>query len=147
MTTPLSSDGSFWVQLLSVEQPEFHGMVEALQLRCGGEEPPTPVFFSPGDVCAAQFSEDGCWYRACVEESVRNKVRREPWGEGGGGGPAYRVTWSCDCYMTFSPFFTVCGSVFGLWQQRGQGERVPSGAEVRVQGNPLPGLPVFHCMQ
>ena len=73
MTSPLSQDGLFWVQLSSMEQPEFQAMVEALQRRCG-EEPPTPVFFSPGDVCAAQFSEDSCWYRARVEEVVGNKV-------------------------------------------------------------------------
>lgn len=48
-------------------------MVEELQ-RCCREEPPTPVFFSPGDVCVAQFSEDNGWYRARVEEVVGNKV-------------------------------------------------------------------------
>lgn len=73
MTTPLSLDGSFWVQLSGADQPEFQAMVEELQRRCR-EEPPTPVFFSPGDVCAAQFSEDSCWYRARVEGVVGNKV-------------------------------------------------------------------------
>lgn len=50
-------------------------MVEELQ-RCCREEPPTPVFFSQGDVCAAQFSEDECWYRARVEKIVKSEVRR-----------------------------------------------------------------------
>ena len=73
MTTPLSPDGSFWIQLAAAEQREFQSMVEELQ-KCCREEPPTPVFFNPGDLCAAQFSEDSCWYRAKVEEIVEGEV-------------------------------------------------------------------------
>lgn len=73
VTTPLSPDGSFWVQLLSSELSQFQDMVESLQRLCG-EEPPTPIFFSPGDICAAQFSEDGCWYRAKVEEIIKDEA-------------------------------------------------------------------------
>ena len=34
----------------------------------------TPVFFGPGDVCAALFSEDDCWYRAEIEAFKEGKV-------------------------------------------------------------------------
>ena len=74
VTTPLLKHGTFWLQLATTEEPAFLEMVERLQVCCT-EEPPTPVFFSPGDYCAAQFSEDECWYRARVEEVVKNKVR------------------------------------------------------------------------
>ena len=74
VTTLLLKDGTFWLQLATVEEPAFLEMVERLQVRCM-EEPPTPVLFSPGDYCAAQFSEDEYWYRARVEEVVKNKVR------------------------------------------------------------------------
>ena len=77
VTTPLLSDGSFWAQLCSAEGAEFQDMVERLQ-RCCGEEPPTPVFFNPGDVCAAIFSEDSCWYRARVEEIIGMQVSLRP---------------------------------------------------------------------
>ena len=73
VNTLLLKDGTFWLQLATVEEPAFLEMVERLQVRCT-EEPPTPVFFSPGDYCAAQFSENKCWYRAHIEEVVENKV-------------------------------------------------------------------------
>lgn len=34
----------------------------------------TPVFFGPGDVCAALFSEDECWYRAIIEQYEKEEV-------------------------------------------------------------------------
>ena len=47
VNTPLLMDGTFWLQLATVEEPAFLEMVEWLQVRCK-EEPPTPVvFFSP----------------------------------------------------------------------------------------------------
>ena len=58
-------------------------MVEELQKSCR-EEPPTPIFFNPGDLCAAQFSEDSCWYRAKVEEIVEGEVSLGGWGSLGG---------------------------------------------------------------
>ena len=60
-------------------------MVEELQ-KCCREEPPTPIFFNPGDLCAAQFSEDSCWYRAKVEEIVEGEVSLGGWGRSGGLG-------------------------------------------------------------
>lgn len=108
MTTPLLTDGSFWVQLASAELAEFQQMVEQLQRSCQ-EEPPTPVFFSPGDICAAQFSEDSCWYRARVEGITEGEVGEE--GEGGGikwegggllGGGGIRRGWSYWCGGTMN---------------------------------------------
>ena len=83
VTTPLSPDGSFWIQLAAAEQREFQSMVEELQ-KCCREEPPTPIFFNPGDLCAAQFYEDSCWYRAKVEEIVEGEVSLGGWGSLGG---------------------------------------------------------------
>ena len=57
--------------------------MEELQ-KCCREEPPTPIFFNPGDLCAAQFSEDSCWYRAKVEETVEGEVSLGGWGSLGG---------------------------------------------------------------
>lgn len=66
-------DGSFWLQMAYTEEPPFVKMVENLQAICQ-DEPPTPVFLSTGQVCAAQFSEDRLWYRGKVEDIVKNKV-------------------------------------------------------------------------
>ena len=79
VTTPLSPDGSFWVQQASAEESEFVQMVERLQKEYE-DSPPSPFFFSPGNICAAQFSEDHCWYRSRVEGVVKDKVGR---GQGG----------------------------------------------------------------
>ena len=74
VNTPLLMDGTFWLQLATVEEPAFLEMVEWLQVRCKEEPPTRVVFFSPGDYCAVQFSKDECWYQARIEEVVENKV-------------------------------------------------------------------------
>ena len=73
VTTPISEDGTFYAQLTSAEEPLFVEMVDRLQKFCT-EQYPTPVFFNRGDLCAAQFSEDECWYRAHVEDIIKNQV-------------------------------------------------------------------------
>lgn len=149
VTTPLSSSGSFWVQLASAEEAEFLEMVERLQKYCH-EEPPTPVFFSPGDICAAQFSDDSCWYRAKVEGITMDKVSilaietrfmisLPPFPPSPASSP--------------SPFplppplpLPVSDPIFGLWKQREQRTRLPDGSEVRVQNHPFPGLPMLYSL-
>ena len=73
VTTPLSVDGTFNVQLASAEGPAFTQMVEQLQQRCK-EQLPSAIVFGSGDVCAALFSEDECWYRARVERKEGEQV-------------------------------------------------------------------------
>ena len=79
VTTGLSADGVFWAQ---VEGGREHtAMLKRLQEVVGETKGLyTPVFFSPGDLCTAQFSEDNLWYRARVESIQGEKV------SGGGGG-------------------------------------------------------------
>ena len=81
VTTGLSSDGGFWAQ---VEGSKEHtAMLKRLQEVVGETKGLyTPVFFSPGDLCTAQFSEDNFWYRGRVESIQGEMVS---WGEGRGG--------------------------------------------------------------
>ena len=112
VTTPLSPTGSFWVQLAcEAEREEFHSMVEDLQ-RCCQEEPPTPVFFNPGDFCAARFSEDECWYRAKVEEIVKGEVGCYV----GVGGCGWAVVWVwVGCCVDVVGYCVGVGGLCGCW--------------------------------
>ena len=66
MTTSLSPDGVFWVQL-SLDDPGFDAMADELRLKLSeSRDIMTPVFFNAGDLCAGVFSEDESWYRARV---------------------------------------------------------------------------------
>ena len=66
VTTSLSADGSFWVQL-SLEDSCYDTLVEQMKERLSvAKEVMTPVFFNVGDLCAAMYSEDESWYRARV---------------------------------------------------------------------------------
>ena len=78
ITTPLSVDGTFNVQLSSAEGPAFTQMTEQLQQHCK-EQMPSATVFGIGDVCAAQFSEDECWYRARVEQRDGEQVSGWVW--------------------------------------------------------------------
>ena len=82
VTTDLSSDGLFWAQ---VEGSREHTtMLKRLQEVVGETKGLyTPVFFSPGDLCTAQFSEDNLWYRARVESIQGEMVSGGRGGEGG----------------------------------------------------------------
>ena len=75
VTTSLSTDGSFWVQL-SLEDPCYDTLVEQMKERLSvAREVMTPVFFNVGDLCAAVYSEDESWYRARVTAVCDSKVR------------------------------------------------------------------------
>lgn len=93
VTTGLSADGAFWAQ---VEGGREHtAMLKRLQEVVGETKGLyTPVFFSPGDLCTAQFSEDNLWYRARVESIQGERVSggRDPERkvEGDGGGSEVR---------------------------------------------------------
>jgi hypothetical protein len=66
VTTSLSPDGIFWVQL-SLDDPGYDAMAEELKLKLSeSRDIMTPVFFNTGDLCAGLFSEDESWYRARV---------------------------------------------------------------------------------
>ena len=85
VTTGLSADGVFWAQ---VEGGREHtAMLKRLQEVVGETKGLyTPVFFSPGDLCTAQFSEDNLWYRARVESIQGERVSGGREGGGGRGG-------------------------------------------------------------
>ena len=66
MTTSLSPDGVFWVQL-SLDDPCYDALAEELKLKLSeSRDIMIPVFFNAGDLCASIFSEDDSWYRARV---------------------------------------------------------------------------------
>ena len=66
MTTSLSPDGVFWVQL-SLDDPGYDAMADELKKKLSeSRDIMTPVFFNTGDLCAGIFSEDDSWYRARV---------------------------------------------------------------------------------
>ena len=78
MATELSPEGSFWCQLLLDQEAEasYSCLQDDLQTasdRAEGEAF-TPVFYSEGDMCVAQFSEDGNWYRARIERVISGMV-------------------------------------------------------------------------
>ena len=74
MTTDMETDGSFWAHL--EETPTYKAMFEKLQRQTSDiKENYTPVFFSEGDLCSAQFSEDGSWYRGRIVGSKGQEVR------------------------------------------------------------------------
>ena len=77
VTTTLSSEGKFWVQLEGGD--EYTTMMKGLQDAVG--EMSTSTHFSPGVLCAALFSEDNLWYRAQVESRQGEMVSGER-GEG-----------------------------------------------------------------
>ena len=66
VTTSLSPDGIFWVQL-SLDDPGYDALAEELKLKLSeSRDIMIPVFFNAGDLCASIFSEDDSWYRARV---------------------------------------------------------------------------------
>ena len=76
--TELTSDGHFWCQLrLPSSEGEGDRPLDELRVATAREEgePFTPVFYNEGDLCAAQFSEDGRWYRARIERVIPGVVR------------------------------------------------------------------------
>lgn len=74
VTTSLSADGVFWAQLLEGGR-EYDVLSERLQeVVAEMKGLYTPVFYSPGDICAAMFSGDQLWYRARVERVQGGKV-------------------------------------------------------------------------
>ena len=89
VTTSLSADGVFWAQLLEGGW-EYDALSERLQeVVAEMKGLYTPVFYSPGDICAAMFSGDQLWYRARVERVQGGKVSVI-----GGGGCRERHTFT-----------------------------------------------------
>ena len=76
MTTSLSPDGVFWVQL-SLDDPGYDAMADELRLKLSeSRDIMTPVFFNTGDLCAGIFSEDDSWYRARIISAREGMVCR-----------------------------------------------------------------------
>ena len=74
VTTSLSPDGVFWVQL-SLDDPGYDAMADELRLKLSeSRDIMTPVFFNAGDLCAGVFSEDDSWYRARVISAKEGMV-------------------------------------------------------------------------
>ncbi|XP_064395430.1 uncharacterized protein LOC135342590 isoform X2 [Halichondria panicea] len=66
VTTDLDTDGSFWAHQEAT--PPYEALFEQLQDRTSEiKDQYTPVFFTEGDLCTAQFSEDDSWYRGRIE--------------------------------------------------------------------------------
>ena len=66
VTTSLSPDGVFWVQL-SLDDPGYDAMADELKKKFSeSRDIMTPAFFNTGDLCAGIFSEDDSWYRARI---------------------------------------------------------------------------------
>ncbi|XP_019856937.1 PREDICTED: uncharacterized protein LOC100631754 isoform X2 [Amphimedon queenslandica] len=65
----LDSSGYFWCQISldDVETDIYAKLFDKLQEHAESKGQYTPVFFNPGDLCLAVFSEDGLWYRSKVE--------------------------------------------------------------------------------
>lgn len=89
VSTDLSSDGSFWCQLLfpsKTEGAELGAGQDEMYVRLqddlrqaagsgrGDGEAFTPIFYHEGDVCTACFSEDDEWYRARIEKVIPGTV-------------------------------------------------------------------------
>ena len=74
VTTDLDTDGSFWAHQEAT--PPYEALFEQLQDRTSEiKDQYTPVFFTEGNLCTAQFSEDDSWYRGRIEGSKDQEVR------------------------------------------------------------------------